>query len=61
MIFFNISEYYKSLQNIVLVSVLPVRTFNNVCGQILLVQDISSFDGILIGGTQVFLNMNQVH
>ncbi|KAF0769633.1 Uncharacterized protein FWK35_00018301 [Aphis craccivora] len=41
--------YYKSLQNIVLVSVFPVRTFNNVCGHILLVRGTYIFVCSLLG------------
>ncbi|KAE9531455.1 hypothetical protein AGLY_010661, partial [Aphis glycines] len=47
-IFLYISGYYKSIQNVVLYSVFPVRKLNNVCGQLSLVRAVSSFAGILI-------------
>ncbi|XP_022165777.1 uncharacterized protein LOC111030543 isoform X2 [Myzus persicae] len=40
--------YYKSIQNAVLYTAFPIKSFNNVCGQISLVRGVSSFVGILI-------------
>ncbi|KAE9531211.1 hypothetical protein AGLY_010417 [Aphis glycines] len=50
--------YYKSIQNVVLYSVFPVRKLNNVYGQISLVRAVSSFAGILIAVVLSYRNEN---